>query len=93
MSLSNGYMPTPELLLSSLTSLANAWRPLAAFWHGCLAVFVVALILGLRPSKRLSGILLALPFLSVSTLAWLSANAFNGIAFALIGIPNDCYLN
>lgn len=82
----NGFMPTPEQLLSSLTALANAWRPLAMFWHGCVAVFVVALIFGVRPSKRLSGILLALPFLSVSILSWLSVNPFNGIAFALIGI-------
>lgn len=78
--------PTPQEIVSNLTELANTWRPLAVFWHVYFAVFVIALISGARPSKRVSGIFLAMPFLSVSILAWSIMNPFNGIIFAVISI-------
>jgi len=78
--------PTTEEILASLSELANAWRPLAIFWHLYFAAFVIALIYSFRPSKRVSCIILAMPFLSVSILAWSIPNPFNGTIFAVIGI-------
>ena len=51
------------------------------FWSTCSI-----LLLGIRPSKRVIGIFLGVPFLSVSSIAWLSSNPFNGIVFAFLGI-------
>lgn len=79
-------IPTNEQILNGLTGLADTWRPLAILWHAFFAILAVALILGVRPSKRISGILLSLPFLSVSILAWSIMNPFNGIIFAIIGV-------
>lgn len=79
-------MPAPEQILSSLAAVANQWQMLAIAWHIYFAVLVAGLALGVRPSKRTGGILLALPLLSVSALAWLSANPFNGLLFALAAV-------
>ena len=79
-------MPTVEQILLGLKEVANNWRALAIFWHAGFAVIATLLIIGIRPSKRLAGILLALPLFSVSAVAWASSNPFNGIVFALIGI-------
>jgi len=78
-------MPTTEQVLLGLREVANNWRLLAIFWHAYFAAFVMALILGLRPSKRIAGVLLALPLLSVSLAAWAASNPFNGVVYALIG--------
>ncbi len=83
--MSSGY-PTPEGIISSLTELANEWRLAAVFWHLYFAVFIGALIFGVRPSKRIAGLLLALPFLPVSVLAFTILNPVNGIGFAVVGI-------
>ena len=79
-------MPTSEQILAGLKIIVNTWWPLAVFWHVYFAAVVIALIFGVRPSKRLSGILLLLPILSVSFVAWMSSNPFNGILYAFIGI-------
>jgi hypothetical protein len=79
-------MPTPEIILAGLKGIANDWKWLAIFWHIYFATLVLGLSMGGRPSKRITGILLGLPFFSVSTLAWLSGNPFNGTLFALSGI-------
>jgi hypothetical protein len=72
-------MPTSQEILNGLSALANQWHLFAMLWHTFFAVFVVAFVLAFRPSKRLSAILLTCPLFSVSALAWLSANPFNGI--------------
>jgi hypothetical protein len=79
-------MPTPEEILLGLGEIANNWRLLATIWHGYFAVLVLALILGVRPPKRIVGLILTLPIFSVSALAWLSENPFNGAVFSLAGI-------
>jgi len=79
-------MPTTEQILAGLRIITNTWWPLAVFWHIYFAAIVIALISGVRPNKRLCGILLSLPILSVSFVAWFSSNPFNGIIYALIGI-------
>jgi hypothetical protein len=79
-------MPTPEQLLAGLREIANQWRPLAMIWHAYFGVIAVALLAGVRPSKRLCGLGLGLPLLSVSVMAWVSSNPFNGIIFGLMGL-------
>jgi len=79
-------MPTAEQILLGLKEVANNWRPLAISWHIFFAAFVIVLIFGLRSSKRLAGILLGLPLLSVSIAAWTVSNPFNGVVYAIIGV-------
>ena len=79
-------MPTPEQILSGLDDISNQWRTLAIVWHAYFGVLVLALIVRLGASKRVLGILLALPLLSVSALAWASGNPFNGSFFACLGM-------
>ncbi len=79
-------MPSPEQILTSLTAVANQYWLLATAWHVYFAVLAVGLLMGARPSKRTAGILLALPLLSVSVLAWTVANPFNGLVLGLVGI-------
>ena len=79
-------MPTPEQILAGLHQIANQWQLLAVFWHLYFAVLLISFALGWRPSKRVVGILLGLPFLSVSVLAWMAANPFNGAVFAIVGL-------
>ncbi len=81
-------MPTPQQILHGLEELANGWRPLAVFWHAYFGALLLSLCLGARPDRRLAGVLLASPLLSVSALAWASANPFNGGFFALSGIAS-----
>lgn len=79
-------MPTPEEILAGLSAIANDRRLLAIFWHGYFAALILGLFAGLRLNGRLFGILLAMPMLSVSVLAWIHGNPFNGFSFALTGI-------
>jgi hypothetical protein len=79
-------MPSPEQILSSLAAIANQWWVLAAIWHVYFGALAAGLLLGVRPSKRVGGLLLGLPLLSVSALAWSAANIFTGVIFALVGL-------
>jgi CHASE2 domain-containing sensor protein len=77
---------TPEQILAGLRDIANNWRGLAVIWHAYFAVLACGLLVGARPSRRVVGILLTVPLLSVSALAWLSGNPVNGTFFSLTGI-------
>jgi hypothetical protein len=77
-------MPSPHEILAGLEAIANGWRPLAIVWHLALAAGLIALGLGWRPGRRLAGVLIAGPLASVSGLAWLTGNPFNGTVFAVI---------
>jgi hypothetical protein len=76
-------MPT-EFILDSATAIANDWKGLALVWHVALAVLLVALIAGWRPSVRTLTCLITLPFVTVSALAWWAGNPFNGTVFGLL---------
>jgi hypothetical protein len=79
-------MPSSDAILIGLTAIANQWRPLAIGWHVFFGALVLALLIGWRPSNRFAGYLLAVPFLSVSALAWTSGNPFNGATFAALAL-------
>jgi hypothetical protein len=79
-------MPTPVEILEGLAEISQRWRMLAIIWHVYYGVLVAALLFGVRPVKPVMGVLLALPLYSVSVLAWLAANPFNGTLFAALGV-------
>ena len=79
-------MPSSDEILNSLSTIANQWQLLAIVWHIYFGVLAAGLVFGLRPSRRTGGVLLALPLLSVSVLAWMSANPFNGTMFAIAAV-------
>lgn len=79
-------MPPADVILASLTAIANEWRPLAIAWHLFVANQILALLFGCRPSQRSVAFNLVLPVVSVSVLAWLSGNPFNGSLFAVLAL-------
>lgn len=79
-------MPTPIEILEGLSEITQRWRWLAVLWHAYYGVLIAGLLIGVRPSKPIAGMLLAIPLFSVSVLAWMTANPFNGTAFALLGL-------
>ncbi len=79
-------MPAPDQILAGLSRLANDWPFLAIAWHLYYAAIALLLVLGARPSRRFTGIVLAIPLLSVGSLAWATRNPFNGAFFAVSAI-------
>ena len=79
-------MPDAEQILAALRNTANNWQGLAVFWHVYFAGLLAGFLLGAIASRRLAGLLMALPLGSVSGLAWLAGNPFNGGLFALAGL-------
>ena len=77
-------MPSPDEILIGLTSIANEWRGVAVTWHVALALSLLAIVSGWRPSTRVAACLLALPFVSVAAAAFASGNPFNGTVFAAL---------
>jgi hypothetical protein len=77
-------MPSPQEILDELEAIANDWRTIGIAWHVVLGAGLIALGLGWRPGRRLTGTLLASPLASVSAVAWQSGNPFNGTTFSVI---------
>jgi hypothetical protein len=77
-------VPSSDALLTTLGTIANDWRWLAIAWHLLFAGLFLALLAGWRPPARLLGLVLVVPLLSVSAVAWLSGNPFNGTMFAIL---------
>lgn len=75
-------MPTPAEILQTLSAVAREMTALAVGWHILVAFVAIRALSGWRPSKRFGASVLALPLLSVSVLAWLYGNPFNGVVFA-----------
>ena len=75
-------MPTPAEILRTLAATSREMTALAIVWHGLLAFVMIRILTGWRPSKRFGALVLALPLLSVSVLAWRYGNPFNGAVFA-----------
>jgi hypothetical protein len=79
-------MPTAEEILSGLAAISNDFLFLAIAWHVLLAAVLIAIVLGWRPSRKLGASLLAVPLLSVSILAWMHGNPFNGAIYLMFSI-------
>lgn len=59
---------------------------LAVVWHVVVGAVLIALAAGWRPSRRVGAMLLSIPLFSVSVLAILAANPFNGTVYLVFGI-------
>src|SRR5215470_4300159 len=79
-------MPSSEQILAGLTAVSHRALPVAVAWHLVVLAAMVAWLAGVRPSKRLTGVLLAMPLLSVSVSAFVSSNPFNGAVFAAASV-------
>jgi hypothetical protein len=79
-------MPSSNTVLIGLSAIANNWRWLAISWHVLVAAFLVTVFAGWRPSISILGYVLIGPLLSVSLVAWLSGNPFNGAMFAILAV-------
>jgi hypothetical protein len=77
-------MPSSDWILANLTKSANEAQAMALLWHVIAVAAGVALLHAWRPSPRLAGIILAAPLSSVSILAFVFGNRFNGVVFAVL---------
>ena len=74
-------MPSASEILDGLTTISNHWRGVAITWHALFGLLILGLVSGWRPTERLLAVLITLPLLSVSILAWSADNPFNGVIF------------
>ncbi len=77
-------MPETAKILEGLASIVNKYSAQAIAWHVVLLAILISLLAGWRPSRRAGGVLLTIPLLSVSILAFMGGNPFNGTVFALL---------
>jgi hypothetical protein len=79
-------MPSSEEILDGLTTIANAWWLLSLAWHLAFGILALLVLAGSRPSKPLMALMLATLVVSVSALAWIAGNPFNGVVFAILAV-------
>jgi len=79
-------VPSAEMITAQLTLAANRAIGVAMAWHFAIAVATAALILGLRPSRRALGAMLAAPIVSAAVVALAIGNPFNGTILGVLGL-------
>ncbi|MFA6233025.1 MAG: hypothetical protein WC824_02395 [Bacteroidota bacterium] len=79
-------MPTPEQILAALQQTSAQYRILAVVWHLLFGAAIIAIVAGYRPTRRTAAVLLTLPLLSVSVIASIAGNPFNGGMFGIFWI-------
>lgn len=75
-----------EEIVAGLQAIVNYNMLIATIWHIVIYVLIISLLSGWNPSNKLMVILFCLPVVSVSVLAWLSGNPFNGILFTVMAV-------
>ncbi len=76
-------MPDSTEILTGLTTIANRALGAAIAWQVVVAIALVALAMGWRPSQQLARALIGLPLASVAAFAFVFGNPFNEIMFAV----------
>ena len=79
-------MPDASTILEGLAHIANHYQWLAIAWHILLTSLFVVLVVGWRPSPKIIIALLCTPAISVSILAFVNGNPFNGILFLSLSL-------
>ncbi len=79
-------MPSSDAIIAASTDIANRYVWVAVAWHAALAASIGAVVAGWRPGRRTAASFLGALSASVSAVAWLSGNPFNGLLFALFAI-------
>jgi hypothetical protein len=77
-------MPSSEAILNMAFALANEWRWVAIVWHVAFVTAAIMALGGARVSQRTAALILTLPIISVSLLAWSAGNPFNGLVFMVL---------
>ncbi len=75
-------MPPATEILDGLSAIANQASGIAVAWHIVIAMALVALAAGWRPSQRTARLLIGMPLASVAGVAIVFDNPFNGLVFA-----------
>jgi hypothetical protein len=75
-------MPSATEILDGLSAIANQATGIAVTWHIVIAIALMALASGWRPSQRTARLLTGTPLGSVAALAFAFGNLFNGWVFA-----------
>lgn len=76
-------MPTSAEILAGLTSIANHAARVSIGWHVVVAIILVALFMGWRPSRAMAGAFLGVPLASVAVFAMAYGNPFNAAVFTV----------
>ncbi|MES1186875.1 MAG: hypothetical protein ABUL60_23885 [Myxococcales bacterium] len=76
-------MPPSDEILAGLTKIATEAAGVGIAWHVFVGLWLSAISAGFRPQLRGLALLLSVPLASVSVLAWIYGNPFNGAVFAL----------
>jgi hypothetical protein len=79
-------MASAQMIIAHLTLASNRAVGVAIAWHVAIAVGIVALILGVRPSRRAAGVMLAAPIVSAAAVALGLGNPFNGTLLAALAL-------
>jgi hypothetical protein len=79
-------MSSSPALVAALAEIAQRSVWIAVFWHAAIVLGVIAFGLGWRVSRMKALCLMSLPVMSVSALAWLHGNPFNGAIFAALAV-------
>jgi hypothetical protein len=78
-------MPTTTEILEGLRSISNNYTLISIYWHIVFYIVITLILFSVwRPSYRMAGILLTLPFVTVAALALNSGNPFNGFLFTIL---------
>src|SRR5918994_928 len=75
-------MPHATEILDGLSAIANQAAGMAVAWHFVIAMALVALAAGWRPSQRTARLLIGVPLVSGAGVAIVFDNPFNGLVFA-----------
>jgi hypothetical protein len=75
-------MPHATEILDGLSAIANQASGIAVAWHIVIAMALVTLAAGWRPSPRTARLLIGMPLASVAGVAIAFNNPFNGLVFA-----------
>jgi len=75
-------LPNATEILDGLSVIANQASGIAVTWHIVIAMSLVALAVGWRPSQRTAQLLIGMPLASVAGVAVVFNNPFNGLVFS-----------
>jgi hypothetical protein len=73
-------------ILNGLQTIVDNQSLIAILWHIALYFLIICFFVNWHPTNRILGILVCLPVISVSMLAWYYGNPFNGAMFTILAI-------
>ncbi len=76
-------MPTSAEILAGLSAIANHAVRVSIGWHVVVAIILVAVFMGWRPSRAMAGAFLGVPLASVAVFAMAYGNPFNAAVFTV----------